>query len=1109
MPMVAAAVASAVTWVSSAAAAVSAAAVGWLATPFVMAMGEGAAIAMASGVLKVSAMALGSFALNAVMAPKVGSAGSPTSFKADPSSPIRGVMGRFGTGGTQAHFRVWGKNNLMISYVAILSLGPIQGVANFTANNLTVNFTGPNGEAAKVEPYRDKMWMTYKTGLPTDGSLTPPPTGGSPAMEWYSYHRTSGYAGAFWTMQNNSKRASYEGGVPKPMWEVLGQKLYDPRKDSTQTGIGGSGSHRIDDWQTWEFTENPIIHALNWALGHHKKLEGGIIDRSKLLAGVGAPLSHIDLPTFVAGANVSDINNWKISGEWNTQDGKWQTLVGMLQAGSSVPVHVGAKIGIMTNAPRTHVAVIQGSDILGNTNIKVMASSRARFNTVYPRYINKNQNWEYGTAGAVTSAVYVDQDRGVERPKEITYNYVSDPKQAAELAAYDLANTRETLKMAFASKPHHIGIKPGDAVLVNSPERGLLNQKFIVVARPIDIMEGGISFDLRSETDSKHPWALGQTSQPAPSPGLLPFDPTPTTPGVDEWQIIPRPADPDGSQQPGFILVGTVPDGIGSVLFETSAAPAGPWTTAYSGPPTTETVRINGLIPGADYYVAVTYISVKGLPSERRIWGPYTAPSLVALSSVKFPDGSSPIWNYDTYEDLPVPPEDDQNLAFVTGEDKLYTWDSASNTWTKKIDGGDIAPETLSNIAFVAGLKAPGLGPVRPTLPDREWPEGSMFVDTTDGKTYTNRGGIWSSSIDASDIVGTVPSGIPYGPANPGTGSPDQLFHNTTDGKLYRWNSPGGWTTAADGADLVANSITTNKIAVGSITTALLGAGAVIADKIAADAVTTGKIAAGAVVANTIAADAVQARHIAVSDMTNLAPNGFWDVASLVGSWVTVNASVTFVDGAGNNGRRGLSMVTSSGRIETSPNKLIPVSDGEQFVYAVPVRSRGTPSSNGLYLRVTWWKADGTPHATTYSSILEDGPITDGGYQNFTGTVTAPVGARLAGLQVWKINATATEALISSVTFRRKNAGSLIVDGAIVTNLLAANAVTADKILAGAVTAAKINVTNLAAINADMGTITAGIIRSGTTGIRTEITPLGGKTYHANGQIAVEWGVFP
>lgn len=272
MPMVAAAVASAVTWVSSAAAAVSAAAITATATGLgalgaVGALGMGGTYALAAGVLKVSAMALGSFALNAVMAPKVGSAGSPTSFKADPSSPIRGVMGRFGTGGTQAHFRVWGKNNLMISYVAILSLGPIQGVANFTANNLTVNFTGPNGEAAKVEPYRDKMWMTYKTGLPTDGALSPPPTGGSPAMEWYSYHRTSGYAGAMWTMQNNSKRASYEGGVPKPMWEVLGQKLYDPRKDSTQTGIGGSGSHRIDDWQTWEFTENPIVHALNWALG--------------------------------------------------------------------------------------------------------------------------------------------------------------------------------------------------------------------------------------------------------------------------------------------------------------------------------------------------------------------------------------------------------------------------------------------------------------------------------------------------------------------------------------------------------------------------------------------------------------------------------------------------------------------------------------------------------------------------------------------------------------------------------------------------------------------------------------------------------------------------
>ena len=87
---------------------------------------------------------------------------------------------------------------------------------------------------------------------------------------------------------------------------------------------------------------------------------------------------------------------------------------------------------------------------------------------------------------------------------------------------------------------------------------------------------------------------------------------------------------------------------------------------------------------------------------------------------------------------------------------------------------------------------------------------------------------------------------------------------------------------------------------------------------------------------------------------------------------------------------------------------------------------------------------------------------------------------------------------IGSIFVNEMSSGELIVDGS----------VTADKITAGAVTAAKINVTELSAISGNMGIITAGLIRSGTTGQRTEIDVNGGRSYHPNGQLAVRWGVW-
>jgi len=59
------------------------------------------------------------------------------------------------------------------------------------------------------------------------------------------------------------------------------------------------------------------------------------------------------------------------------------------------------------------------------------------------------------------------------------------------------------------------------------------------------------------------------------------------------------------------------------------------------------------------------------------------------------------------------------------------------------------------------------------------------------------------------------------------------------------------------------------------------------------------------------------------------------------------------------------------------------------------------------------------------------------------------------------------------------DASTIIASGSITTPLLAAGAVTTDKIAAGAVTADKITVTQLSAITADMGSITAGTITGG------------------------------
>ncbi|WP_309091712.1 hypothetical protein [Phenylobacterium sp.] len=606
MPMVAAAVGAAVSWVGGAVASAGALLTSSLSV-------AGLSTFTASAITG----AVGSLALNAglavlstaLMQPQVGAGGSPVAFKADPAAPVSGVMGRFGVGGRQLHGNVWGKGNLYLSFATALSLGPIDSIVQFRANDTVVTFPGPQGLAAPVEPYKDKMWMTYRMGLPSDAALSPPSgvSDGSPSMsEWTASHRAPMLAHSFWTLKNNSKRASYEGGVPRPLWTLLGMKVWDPRLDSTYPG--GSGSQRRDDWTTWAYSENPYLHALAWARGHHKLNTDGSIDRTKRIAGIGAPDEAILIDTLVHGANVADANGWVIAGEWTTSDDKWQVYAAMLQAGGGVPLGQGAKIGCMVEAPRASILTLTSEDIVGPVRIAVMASRRDRPNTIVPRYRSEPHKWEEVPAGSVSSATYVAEDGDEERTREVSYRYVRQAKQAAELAAYDLANARETLRPTIPAKPYLLGLRAGDAFEVEAPETGMNGQKLVLVRRTFDPATATVTLECRSETDAKHAWALGQSANPPDSPSLTAVDPTPPMPEATEWAAVAGTvAGDDGSEVPAVVLTGGMPDGVADqVVIEYRAFGATDWIEEVAATPELAKRVIAGVTSG-DWEVAVSY----------------------------------------------------------------------------------------------------------------------------------------------------------------------------------------------------------------------------------------------------------------------------------------------------------------------------------------------------------------------------------------------------------------------------------------------------------------------------------------------------------------------
>src|SRR3546814_6035561 len=114
------------------------------------------------------------------------------------------------------------------------------------------------------------------------------------------------------------QKTAYEVRISDWSSDVCSSVL-DPRKDSTYPG--GSGSHRALNESTYEWSDNPALHALTWALG---RWENG-----KRPVGIGAPVANIRVSDFVEAANIADANGWTMGGveRWEEQKSELQSLM--------------------------------------------------------------------------------------------------------------------------------------------------------------------------------------------------------------------------------------------------------------------------------------------------------------------------------------------------------------------------------------------------------------------------------------------------------------------------------------------------------------------------------------------------------------------------------------------------------------------------------------------------------------------------------------------------------------------------------------------------------------------------------------------------------------
>lgn len=589
----------------------------WIATAIIGATGAtGAAAAAITIGVSVAVTAGTTAAITALATPQTRAAeGRATEWIGDPDAPYPFVSGRRGTAGMIRARDTSGPNNRYQHIVTVYSAGgPISAFGDFLLDSSVKTFTGDLMDGAPV----NRLWRQTKLGAQPDTVLTTPSVSPSPTWTgWTSAHKLSGKACSMITLRQDGDLKYWPSGEPKTLQVINGMLAWDPRLDGTWPG--GSGSCRLATPSTWVYSTNPIIHALKWALG--------IKHNGVMVGGIGASVDGIDVTSFIAAANICDTNSWTVSAVAYSDapggDDKMAVLETYLRAGGCIPASKQGKISLVSRAANpSSVQTITAVDIAGPFSYVPGAERNRRINTAIPRCVQEAHDWEIVDLEPVVGSTYVTED-GATRSSGVTYAYVSDADQAAQLAAYDIADSREWEPFTIPLKPYMRNLEPGNAFVIDDAANlGITSQKFLVLSRSYDPATDRVDVRVTTETAAKHAFALGETGTAPASPTLAGTDPLAVpTPSGSDWTLAAG-----AGTVPSFTITGAVPPSVtvGKIVVEHKSNAGSDWKPIGEFSPDTTKIEEFGITADTSWIARMKYRSALGVLGDT--WFTFASP---------------------------------------------------------------------------------------------------------------------------------------------------------------------------------------------------------------------------------------------------------------------------------------------------------------------------------------------------------------------------------------------------------------------------------------------------------------------------------------------------
>ncbi len=577
-------------------------------------------------------------------------------------------------------------------------------------------------------------------------------------------------------------------GIPSRYTQVVeGALVYDPRRDSTQTG--GSGTHRANDRSTWNYAtvdgngqpigRNNALQALWYLLGWTipTKDAGGTVTGEALVCGRGVDPSDINMASFIAGANACEIAGYYTDVVLTTEDDH-TTNEGKITCGGLIGrlIDPGGLWSYYANVDDTaNIAVeLTDADILENVSVSWDDSNgmNEQFNQVVGKFVNPSATtlFQAFPYPMVRDATY-EANLGVKRRKSQDFEQVLDGVLAQRLARLMLnaAQFQGEFQAGFMARA--IKAQAWSVVRYTSERFGWT--KLFRVWRHDITTDGGVGMLLKEI----HPsiWGAGTVNSLAVAGTGSSYNATQAIALTGLTITLASTVAPDGTNEDGFKASWTAPPiNVRRTEIRYKLVADASWNAAGPVERDVTSILVTPLLSGATYQIEARHISVNEIPgawvaaanTAMGTTGNVTYPSLVAAGlnvvgtktvNIDF-DYSGTIKTGQLAKDIPFKLIAVDATEFTTSASWAGVRKQGSATFTPTIG----SPNS-TGILNVTAFSSDAVIEMRATYNSKIFTGTATLLKQQDGVAPSS-GGSGGATSDSASV--TSPTSSSYGSAN-------------------------------------------------------------------------------------------------------------------------------------------------------------------------------------------------------------------------------------------------------------------------------------------------------------------------------------------------------